>query len=80
MKKLFKLLERIIELLEQSKSQNRWLTPEDLEEEYKLKEDTISKYRMRKEVPFSKIGTKMIRYDRKKIDEWLENNEVVSSD
>lgn len=77
MKKLFKLLERIIELLEQSKSKKRWLTPATLEAEYDLKENTMSKYRICGKVPFSKIGTKIIRYDRKKIDEWLENHEVI---
>lgn len=60
-----------------SKEQKRWLTPEELEEEYGFKEATMSKYRMLKKVPFSKIGGKFIRYDRQKIDRWLEEHEVV---
>jgi predicted DNA-binding transcriptional regulator AlpA len=56
---------------------NRWLTPESLELEYGFKESTMSKYRMKGLVPYHKIGTKFIRYDRQKIDQWLENHEVV---
>ncbi len=55
----------------------RWLTPTQLEQEYGLCENTMSKYRMQKKVPFSKIGTKIIRYDRLKIDKWLEDHEVI---
>ena len=77
MKEILESLEKIITMLTNFKAQNRWLSPEDLEREYGLKESTISKYRMRREIPYSKIGAKIIRYDRKKIDEWLENNEMV---
>ncbi|WP_151899627.1 hypothetical protein [Sulfurimonas hydrogeniphila] len=81
MKKIIELLEKIIALSHgKNLKEKRWLTPEELEIEYSLKEDTMSKYRMKKKVPFSKIGTKLIRYDRLKIDQWLENHEVIGCD
>jgi len=55
----------------------RWLNPSELEAEYGIKKNTQSKMRMCKakvKIPFSKIGTKIVRYDRHKIDAWLENN------
>jgi len=55
----------------------RWLNPMELEERYGLCENTMSKYRMQKKVPYSKIGTKIIRYDSLKIDKWLEDHEVI---
>ena len=77
MKKIIELLVKIVELLTLIKCDNkRWLTPKESEREYGLVEDTISKYRMQKKIPFSKIGTKLIRYDRTKIDQWLEDHEV----
>lgn len=60
-----------------SKEQKRWLLPEELEEQYGISESTQAKYRMQKKIPFSKIGGKFIRYDRLKIDKWLEEHEVV---
>lgn len=59
------------------KEEKRWLTPKDLEIEYGFKEATMAKYRMQKKVPYVKIGSKYIRYDRFKIDQWLEEHEVV---
>lgn len=78
MKKIIELLQTIVALLQSNKSANkRWLTPQELEIEYGLMEDTMSKYRMLKKVPYSKIGTKLIRYDKQKIDAWLENHNVL---
>lgn len=57
----------------------RWLTIEELEVEYGFKEDAQAKMRMEDnliKIPFSKIGRKFIRYDRLKIDKWLEEHEV----
>ena len=78
MKEVLESLEKIITMLTNFKAQNRWLSPEDLEREYGLKEATMSKYRMRRDIPFSKVGSKIIRYDRQKIDEWLEDHEMVA--
>ncbi len=59
------------------REQKRWLSPAELEVEYGIKRNTQSKMRMRSakiKIPFSKIGSKLIRYDRYKIDNWLEKN------
>lgn len=56
----------------------RWLSPDDLANEYGFSKSTQSKMRMQSNsssLPFSKIG-KFVRYDRKKIDEWLETHQV----
>lgn len=53
-----------------------WLTPLDLERELDLKVSLQAKLRMRKAIPFSKVG-KTIRYSRTKINEWLEDAEVL---
>ncbi len=56
----------------------RWLTPSDLETEYGFSKSTQAKMRMTSHpsaIPFSKVG-KFIRYDRHRIDEWLEKNQI----
>ncbi len=55
---------------------NEWLSPQDLFDEYGLKLNFQAKLRMRKEIPYSKIGAKVVRYNRTKIDQWLEAAEV----
>lgn len=57
----------------------RWLTPLDLESEYSFSKSTQSKMRMSSNastIPFSKIGSKFIRYDRVLIDKWLEDHQI----
>jgi len=77
-KKIISLLIEIVTILRGlSVHKKRWLTPQELEIEYALKEKTMVHYRAANKIPFSKIGTKLIRYDREKIDQWLENNEIV---
>ena len=51
----------------------RWLTIEDVENEYKFKSNTQKRMRHLKLIPFSKVGKK-IRYDRLELDKWLEDN------
>ena len=56
-----------------------WLSPEDLSIIYGFSKSIQSKWRMASnssQIPFSKIGGKYIRYDRIKIDEWLESHQV----
>ena len=60
---------------------DEWMTPEQLEAEIGLKIAAQERMRMRKRqlgdknpLPFSKFG-KVIRYSRKRINEWLLNNE-----
>jgi len=55
----------------------RWLTPDELEKEYGITKSTQAKKRMNGRLPYSKLG-QLVRYDRNKIDELLENAEVVS--
>ena len=60
--------------------QKRWLTPIDLAEEYGFSKSTQAKMRMASNsstIPFIKIGSKYIRYDRLAIDKWLKELEVV---
>lgn len=57
----------------------RWLSPDDLEEEFGFSKSTQSKMRMavnKSNIPFSKIGGKYILYDRALINQWLENHQV----
>lgn len=60
-------------------SWKRWLSPNDLEEEYGFSKSFQGKARMASNsstLPFSKIGGKYIRYDRIEIDKWLELHQV----
>ena len=63
---------------------NRWLTPDDvakptIEGGFGIAKQTQSKMRMKRTIPFSKISSKFIRYDRLELDKWLENHAVVSA-
>jgi len=53
----------------------RWLTPDDLVKEYDFSKSNQEKLRMNRKIPFSKVG-RYVRYDRAKIDQWLENNSI----
>lgn len=62
-----------------AKVAKRWLSPDDLVEEYGFSKSTQAKMRMRatsSSFPFSKIGGKCIRYDKLAIDRWLEEHSV----
>ena len=54
----------------------RWLTIEDVEQEYGFSNNTQKRMRMLKQIPFSKVGKK-VRYDRLELDKWLEENRAV---
>lgn len=54
-----------------------WLSPLDLEKEFGIKISTQNKMRMRKVLPYSKIG-KFVRYSRTKIHQMFVDAEVVS--
>lgn len=53
----------------------RWLSPKDLVEEFGISLSNQARLRMENKIPYSKIGH-YIRYDRFKIDQWLENNSI----
>jgi len=59
-------------------NKKRWLTPQEFEDEFAICVETQKKMRSARSIPYSKIGRKFIRYDRYKIDQWLEEHEVVS--
>jgi len=68
-----------LEEVNYAQSIKRWLSPDDLEEEYGFSKSTQSKMRMQNSnstIPFSKIGGKYIRYDRFAIDKWLEGHRI----
>jgi len=53
----------------------RWLNPKELYAEYGFTESNQGKLRMKRAIPFSKMGN-YIRYDRIEIDKWIESNAV----
>ncbi len=53
-----------------------WLSPLELEEEFGIKRSTQNKMRMKKVIPYSKLG-KFVRYSRTKINQMFEDAEVV---
>ena len=55
--------------------QNRFMTPKQLEEEYSFSEANQAQMRMKKRIPYIKIGG-YVKYDREAIDKWLEQNAV----
>jgi len=61
-----------------AQSTKRWLSPDNLAEEYGFSKSSQSKMRMQSSnsaIPFSKVG-KYIRYDRVAIDKWLEEHRI----
>jgi len=56
-------------------TQNRFITPKQLEEDYFFSEANQSQMRMKKRIPYVKVGG-YVRYDRIEIDKWLEQNAV----
>ena len=71
-------LEKIDFLEVYTKLTKRWLSPDDLNEEYGFSKSSQSKMRMESHssnIPFSKVGN-YIRYDRVAVDRWLEEHQV----
>ncbi|PHS33703.1 MAG: DNA-binding protein [Sulfurovum sp.] len=59
----------------ENNTQNRFMTPKQLEKEYFFSEANQAQMRMKKRIPYVKIGG-YVRYDRIEIDKWLEQNAV----
>jgi len=60
----------------------RWLTPDDVakptnEHGYGIAKHTQAIMRMEGRIPYSKISSRFIRYDRHELDKWLESHAVV---
>ena len=53
-----------------------WLTPKELHEEFNIPLSSQSKMRMKKRIPYHKIGN-YVRYKRVDIDNWLESGKIV---
>lgn len=53
----------------------RWVNTKELEERYGIKYSTQGKLRMKREIPFHKIG-RNVAYDCLEIDKWLESKKV----
>lgn len=49
---------------------------DELYELYGFSKSTQAKMRMKREIPFIKIGGRYVRYEIKAIESWLENNRV----
>lgn len=65
-----------------AKAGKRWLSPDDLANEYGFSKSTQAKMRMASNsstIPFCKINGKYIRYDRIAIDKWLEEHKIGGS-
>jgi predicted DNA-binding transcriptional regulator AlpA len=57
----------------------RWLSPDDMVIAFGISKSTQAKMRMASNsstIPFSKLGHKIIRYDRVAIDAWLEAHKI----
>jgi len=55
---------------------SEWLSPKDFYNDFGVSESTQSKMRTAGKLPYSKLG-KFVRYNRARINELLENAEVV---
>jgi hypothetical protein len=53
-----------------------WMNPDKLQQDYFLSKSVQSKLRMKKAIPFSKIGS-LVFYSRAEIDKWLSDHKVV---
>ncbi len=58
------------------KEKLNWISPETLLQDYGIKLALQAKLRSEKKIPYSKLGTKIIFYNRDKIDKWLESKDV----
>lgn len=57
----------------------RWLTPDEVSEEFGFGLDMQAKLRQNNQIPYSKINSKKILYDRKELNKWLESHSVSVS-
>ena len=53
-----------------------WLTPAEFAVEYGICKSTQAKMRMKKTLPYSKVGN-FVRYHRPVINKWLEDSRIV---
>lgn len=61
---------------------SRWLTPDDVAKQtseggYAIAKQTQATMRMKGNIPYSKLSSRFVRYDRLELDKWLESHAVV---
>jgi len=61
---------------------SRWMTPDDVaqptnEGGYAIAKQTQATMRMNGRIPYSKLSSRFVRYDRIELDKWLEDHAVV---
>lgn len=54
------------------------LTPEDLETEFRIKRGTQAAYRSRNQIPFVRVGGRLVLYRRAEIEAWLAARAVTA--
>ncbi len=54
---------------------NRWMTVKQISQYLSLSERKIRQMVKDREIPFVRVGRRLIRFDRKAIDTWLEEKE-----
>lgn len=54
----------------------KWLTPNDVAEEFGFSKSRQARLRMERKIPFSKIGS-YIRYNRETINKWLTDARIA---
>lgn len=57
-------------------NEKRYLTVQELETYIGFRRQHIYRLVERREIPFARIGTKMVRFDRTKIDDWMDRQQV----
>ena len=57
-------------------NEKKYLTQDELAEEFLISKSSQSKYRSKKKIPFIKIGGRYIRYSREQIEAWLDSHSV----
>ena len=60
---------------------SRWLTPDDVakptnEGGFAIAKQTQAAMRMTGRIPYSKLSSRMVRYDRIMLDKWLEDHAI----
>ncbi len=61
--------------MQEKTTEKRWLSPNDLLEEFGFSLNNQAKLRTQRKIPFSKIGH-YIKYDRLDINKWFESNKI----
>ncbi len=61
-----------------TKGKKEWLTPNDLFEEFEFSKSSQAKMRMKRIIPFVKVGG-FVRYSRTELEIWMRSNRVKMS-